>query len=82
MLRTSRNDHEVARATDSLFAAEAKLHIAFEHPHDLLICDDALVPSHSGQARRAQCHSDPKAFRLRLADVKFLGRVRWPVRSL
>src|SRR5262249_28505446 len=29
---------DVARAADSLFAAEAKLHLAFEHPHDLLIC--------------------------------------------
>src|SRR5262249_45783840 len=38
VLRTSWNDHDVARAADSLFAAEAKLHLAFEHPHDLLIC--------------------------------------------
>jgi hypothetical protein len=28
----------VALATDPLFAAEAKLHLAPKHPHDLLIC--------------------------------------------
>jgi hypothetical protein len=38
VLRTSRNDHDVALAADPLVAAEAKLHLAFEHPHDLLIC--------------------------------------------
>src|SRR5262245_36247901 len=38
VLRASRNDHDVARTANSLFAAEAKLHLAFEHPHDLLIC--------------------------------------------
>ena len=38
MLRTSRNDHDVARAADPLFAAEAELHFALEHPSDLLIC--------------------------------------------
>src|SRR5260370_19002741 len=37
VLRTSRNDHEVAWAADPLFAAEAELHLAFKHPHDLLI---------------------------------------------
>jgi hypothetical protein len=31
-------DHDVALATDPLFAAEAELHLALEHPHDLLIC--------------------------------------------
>src|SRR5262245_7963602 len=38
VFRASRNDHKVARVADPLFAAEAKLHLAFEHPHDLLIC--------------------------------------------
>src|SRR6266566_8574082 len=38
VLRTYRNDHDVAGAADSLFAAEAELQLAFEHPHDLLIC--------------------------------------------
>jgi len=38
MLRTSRNDHDVAGAADPLFAAEAELHLSLEHPHDLLIC--------------------------------------------
>jgi hypothetical protein len=38
VLRTSRNDHNVAGAADPLFAAEAELHFAFEHPHDLLVC--------------------------------------------
>jgi uncharacterized protein (DUF1330 family) len=38
MLRTSRNDHDVARAADSLFGSEAELHLAHEHPNDLLIC--------------------------------------------
>jgi hypothetical protein len=38
VLRTSRNNHHVALAADPLFAAEAKLHLALEHPHDLLIC--------------------------------------------
>src|SRR5262249_8461352 len=34
---TSRNHDDVALAADPLFAAEAELHLAFEHPHDLLI---------------------------------------------
>ena len=38
MLRTSRNHYDVARAADPLFAAEAELHLALQHPHDLLIC--------------------------------------------
>jgi hypothetical protein len=37
VLRTSRNDHDVARAADPLFGAEAELHLALEHPNDLLI---------------------------------------------
>src|SRR5262249_33978603 len=37
VLRASRNDHDVPRAADALFAAEAKLHLALEHPHDLFI---------------------------------------------
>jgi YspA, cpYpsA-related SLOG family len=37
-LRTSRIDHDVARAADPLFGAEAELHLALEHPNDLLIC--------------------------------------------
>jgi hypothetical protein len=28
----------VAWAADPLFVAEAELHLAFEHPYDLLIC--------------------------------------------
>src|SRR5215510_5419337 len=32
VLRTSRNDHDVAGAADSLFAAEAELHLSLEHP--------------------------------------------------
>src|SRR5262249_5609598 len=38
VLGASRNDHDVAGAADPLFAAEAELHLALEHPHDLLIC--------------------------------------------
>ncbi len=38
MLRTSRNDHDVALAADPLFGAQAELHLALEHPHDLFIC--------------------------------------------
>jgi len=38
LLRTSRNDHDVARAADPLFGAEAELYLALEHPNDLLIC--------------------------------------------
>src|SRR5882724_5363881 len=38
VLHTSRNDHDVALAANPLFAAEAELHLALEHPHDLLIC--------------------------------------------
>jgi hypothetical protein len=38
VFRTSRNDLDVARAADPLFAAEAELHLALEHPNDLLIC--------------------------------------------
>src|SRR5262249_8952701 len=37
VLRASPNDHDVARAADALFAAEAELHLALEHPHDLFI---------------------------------------------
>ena len=37
VLRTSRNDHNVAWATNPLFAAKPELHLALEHPHDLLI---------------------------------------------
>ena len=37
VLRTSRNDHEVALAADPLFGAKAELH-SVEDPHDLLIC--------------------------------------------
>ena len=36
-LGTSRNDDDVALAADPLFAAEAELHFALEHPRDLLI---------------------------------------------
>jgi SAM-dependent methyltransferase len=38
VLRTSRNDHNLTLAADPLFAAEAELHFALEHPRDLLIC--------------------------------------------
>ena len=38
LLRTFRNDQDVARAADPLFGAEAELHLALEHPNDLLIC--------------------------------------------
>src|SRR5215472_7015606 len=37
VLRAPRNDHDVTRAADALFDAEAKLHLALEHPHDLFI---------------------------------------------
>src|SRR6516164_9453451 len=30
--------HDIAWAADPLFAAEPELHLALEHPHDLLIC--------------------------------------------
>lgn len=32
LVRTSRIDHDVARAADPLFGAEAELHLALEHP--------------------------------------------------
>jgi murein endopeptidase len=38
LLRTSRNDHDVARSADPLFGAEAEFHLALELPNDLLIC--------------------------------------------
>ena len=38
LLRTFRIDHVFARAADPLFGAEAELHLALEHPNDLLIC--------------------------------------------
>ena len=38
LLRTSRNDQDVARAADPLFGAEVELHLTLEHPNDLLIC--------------------------------------------
>jgi hypothetical protein len=34
----SRNDHDVALAADPQFVAKAKLQLALEHPHDLLVC--------------------------------------------
>jgi len=37
VLRTSRNDHDVTLAADPLFTAEVELHLALEHPHDLLL---------------------------------------------
>src|SRR5215510_12339336 len=37
VLCTSRNNHHVALAADPLFVAEPELHLALEHPHDLLI---------------------------------------------
>jgi hypothetical protein len=37
MLRTSRNDYHVALAADPLFGAQAEVHLALEHPHDLFI---------------------------------------------
>src|SRR5262249_36973467 len=37
VLCTSRNNHHVALAADPLLAAEPELHLALEHPHDLLI---------------------------------------------
>src|SRR5262249_1535814 len=37
VLRTSRNDHDVAGAADPLFAAQMELPLALEHPRDLLI---------------------------------------------
>src|SRR5262245_963308 len=37
VLCTSRNDDNVTLAADPLFTAEAELHLALEHPHDLLI---------------------------------------------
>jgi hypothetical protein len=38
VLRTSRNDHDVARAADPLFAAKTELHLALHHPRDLFVC--------------------------------------------
>src|SRR5205809_1338162 len=38
VLRAARNDHNVARAADPLFAAEPELHAALEHPDNLLAC--------------------------------------------
>jgi hypothetical protein len=33
-----RRGHNVAWAADALLAAEAELHLALEHPHDLFVC--------------------------------------------
>src|SRR5262245_43282103 len=38
VLRAPWNDHDVAWTADPLFAAEAEVHLPFEHPYDLLIC--------------------------------------------
>ena len=38
MLRAPWNDHDVAWTADPLFAAEAEVHLPFEHPHDLFVC--------------------------------------------
>src|SRR5258707_13851694 len=38
LLLTSRIDHDVAGVAVPLFGAEAELHLALEHPNDLLIC--------------------------------------------
>src|SRR5262249_33801125 len=48
VLGTSRNDHNVAGAADPLFAAEPKLHLALEHPHDLLVCVAVRLDMNSG----------------------------------
>jgi len=42
MLRTSRNDHDVALAADPLFAAEAEVDLALQNPRDQLIYVTAL----------------------------------------
>jgi hypothetical protein len=34
LLRTSRIDHDIARAADPLFGAEAELHLALDHPNE------------------------------------------------
>src|SRR5215472_17966545 len=48
VLRTSRNDDDVTLAADPLFAAEAELHAALEHPHDLLVCVTVRLDMHPG----------------------------------
>ena len=58
LLRTSRIDHDVARAADPLFGAEAELHLALEHPNDRLICDDG---SHEGLGLRRKKFQKPGA---------------------
>ena len=42
MLRISRNDHDVALAADPLFAAEAEVDLALQHPRAQLIYVTAL----------------------------------------
>ena len=57
VLRTFRNDHDVARAADPLFGAEAELHLALEHPHDLLICVTVRLDMDAGPDAPPYDHS-------------------------
>jgi len=38
----------IAARTDPLFAAEPELHLALEHPHDLLICVTVRLDMNAG----------------------------------
>src|SRR5215831_13774554 len=48
VLRTFRNDHDVAGAADPLFASKTELHLALQHPRDLLICVTVRLDMHAG----------------------------------
>jgi hypothetical protein len=57
VLCTSRNDDDVALAADPLFATEAELHLALEHPHDLLICVTVRLDMDAGPDAPPYDHS-------------------------
>jgi len=56
VFRTSRNDHDIARAADPLFGAEAELHLALEHPRDLFICVTVRLNMDAGPYAPADKH--------------------------
>jgi sulfiredoxin len=63
VLRSCWNDCDVAGATDALLGAKAELHLALEHPRDLLVW---VAAAQRGRRRQS---STIRSFRRRLADV-------------
>src|SRR5262245_34887915 len=62
VFRTSRNEHDVTGTANSLFAAEAKLHLALEHPRDLFICVTVRLNMDAGPYVARSRASSPISF--------------------